>query len=254
MSTDGIPDGPVAEGSDEDELLAAEYALRVLDAQKTLALRGREASDHAFAGLVAAWNARLAPMLDEAAPAEPDAAIWIRIAAAIALNGAGGEIVALRSKIRFWRRAATGLTGIAAALALFLATSRNAPPAPPAPASTIDRTQVAALAPDASSGAGGAALAVVSYDPAGRSLVVTPAALTPAADRDYELWVIPADGRPRSLGLLDAGPPRRISLAGDLATAFGGRPTLAVSQERKGGSRTGQPEGPVVASGKLERV
>ena len=36
-----------------------------------------------------------------------------------------------------------------------------------------------------------------------------------------------------------------------LAAAFAGAPTLAVSQEREGGSRTGQPQGPVLATAKL---
>ena len=101
---------PIPDGLPEDELLAAEYALRVLDAEAMLAARGREANDPPFAAMVAAWHARLEPMLDEAASVEPDASLWNRIAAAIAMRGAGADVAALRGKLRFWRRAAAGLT------------------------------------------------------------------------------------------------------------------------------------------------
>ena len=253
MSAGTPPTDPDPDGLPEDELLAAEYALRILDPEAMLAARGRAANDPAFAAAVAAWNARLVPMLDEAAPEPPPPAMWSRIAAAIAAGRTGGtNVVALHAKLRFWRLAAAGLTAAAAMqiVALGFFSGRDAA-RPAAPVAAAEGTRVAALAPEASPNA---ALAVISYDPAGRSLVVTPAALTPAAGRDYELWVIPADGRPRSLGVVGAGPPRRVLLADDLAAAFAGAPTLAVSQEREGGSRTGQPQGPIVASGALSRV
>ena len=51
----------------EDELLAAEYALGVLGASERAQIERRIAREHAFAGLVAAWEARLAPWAAEIA-------------------------------------------------------------------------------------------------------------------------------------------------------------------------------------------
>ena len=66
--------------------------------------------------------------------------------------------------------------------------------------------------------------------------------------RRYELWLLPADGRPPlSLGLLSNSPGSLQSqmlphLISDLSEAG----SLAVSIEPEGGSPTGQPTGPVV--------
>jgi anti-sigma-K factor RskA len=66
--------------------------------------------------------------------------------------------------------------------------------------------------------------------------------------KSLELWVLPKNGAPRSLGLIDNDRDTRLRLAAadprlQLANA------LAVSLEPRGGSPTGQPTGPVLCSG-----
>ena len=68
-----------------------------------------------------------------------------------------------------------------------------------------------------------------------------------ASDASYELWLLPPDGTPRSLGLLPvkAGQtqaPISTQILGLLADSGG----LAISLEPAGGSPTGLPPGPVV--------
>ena len=75
-----------------------------------------------------------------------------------------------------------------------------------------------------------------------------------AAGNDHELWVIPAGGKPLSLGLLRSGAPQRLVLPMRLAPYFRDRSTLAVSVEPVGGSKTGQPTGPVIAAGELSSI
>lgn len=247
MSEVGNGSGDLGDPGHADTLLAAEVALRLLDGEALMAARAREARDPDFAALIAGWNAHLGGLLDDVAPVEPPAGLWGPIAASLALQS-GGDVVALRSRLHFWKRAAAGLTALAASLALFLgygAVNRT-PPVAAAPAAQV---LFASVAPE-----GASALAVVGYDRTGRSLIVTPATLTATAGRSSELWVIPADGRPRSLGLIAPGPARRIALADDLAGLFVGAPTIAISTEQAGGSRTGQPVGPVVATGMLQPV
>ncbi|MGY1890390.1 anti-sigma factor [Pseudomonas sp. SDT291_1_S447] len=71
------------------------------------------------------------------------------------------------------------------------------------------------------------------------------------ADRSLELWAIPADGKPISLGIIPAGGKGKVEL-NEAQKALIGKPiALAVSLEPKGGSPTGQPTGPVLYQGAL---
>ncbi|WP_277759621.1 anti-sigma factor [Pseudomonas sp. A34-9] len=71
------------------------------------------------------------------------------------------------------------------------------------------------------------------------------------ADRSLELWAIPVDGKPISLGVIPAGGKGKVELS-EAQRALIGKPiALAVSLEPKGGSPTGQPTGPVLYQGAL---
>jgi len=63
--------------------------------------------------------------------------------------------------------------------------------------------------------------------------------------------VIPAGGKPRSLGIMGSRKQMHMRLADELATLLQQGATIAVSIEPRGGSPTGKPTGPVVASGAL---
>lgn len=235
-----------------DDITAAELSLRVLNAPELDEALARQATDPAFADAVAAWDERLMPWLDAVAAVDPGPDVWPRIRDAIVPVDAGSGVLVMRRKRVSWRDAGFALAGMAAAL-LVTAGLRGMGEAEQ-PTVAVPRASdlaVAAVTPTS----GTAALAVVSYDRVSASLIVTPANLARRAGRAYELWVIPAaGGNPKSLGLIEGGQARRIVLADDLAASFGGVPTIAVSEEQPGGSRTGAPVGPVVGSGKLQRV
>lgn len=244
----------------EDDVLAAEYALRLLDDEAVRVAQAREADDPAFAVAVADWNERLFPWLDGVAPVVPDDALWDRIQDALMQERQGegtfsepprDNVVALKRKVRTWRIATGALTALAASLALVVGlrfADKASPVAPPA--ARASDLAVAAIAPEGAV----TALAVVSYDRVSASLIVTPAGLTQPTGRSHELWVVPASGAPKSLGLLDYGAPRRIVLAEDFAKFFAGEATIAISTEQQGGSRTGLPVGPIIGTGKLRRI
>jgi anti-sigma-K factor RskA len=93
------------------------------------------------------------------------------------------------------------------------------------------------------------ALKVEAHDDYLQVEPLTLAAVDP--QRSLELWAIPADGKPISLGVIPAGGKGKVEL-GDAQKALIGKPiALAVSLEPKGGSPTGQPTGPVLYQGAL---
>lgn len=90
----------------------------------------------------------------------------------------------------------------------------------------------------------------ISFDPASGRMTSAANGLT-LGDHAPELWVIPADGKPRSMGVMDAAAPGWAKVPASAASALAAGVTLAVSLEPMGGSPTGQPTGPVILTGKM---
>ena len=215
--------------SDEDDLLAAELALGLNDDP---AARARLAGDAALAERTAWWEQQLAGLAAPLAQQDvPD--LWPRIAAALPQNDN------VRGILR-WKLVSAAMAAVAV-VALVMVAQRPQialPPQPGAPA-------VASL-----SGERGSALAI-SYETASRRLTVAPVKLDPGKG-DAELWVIPVGSeQPVSLGVIDADTPSSKQLNPSQARLVVAGATFAISLEPIGGSPTGKPTGPVVASGKL---
>lgn len=227
-----------------DSELAAELALGVLDGAARAEAQRRVLAEPDFAAAVDAWRIRLAPLIAEAPEAKVPQSLWPRIERALPEAGDGGAVV----KLRRWRAAALVSTGLAASLAAFLALQPVPQPLAPTPAAPASPVLVAQLAGEAT---GPGLLAAWHADRGVVRLAATPLATRGLAP---ELWVIPADGTPRSLGLIDPARGQEVVIAPDHRVLMGDAVTLAVSLEPAGGSPTGLPTGPVVASGKLSRI
>ena len=78
--------------------------------------------------------------------------------------------------------------------------------------------------------------------------------MEPEAGRTHELWIIPADGKPRSLGLVTGDGMHRMAVDEAMAPMLAEAATLAISVEPEGGSPGLGPTGPVIASGALAKV
>ena len=230
--------------SDDDDVLAAELVLGLLEGPERSSAEARADADPDFAALVEAWRVRFAPLLARSAESPPDH-VWESIRSQLAVND-DAPLSAAEAALRRWRLFAVTASAVAASLALVLVTRAPAPPPQAAPAAAAP-TLVATLQGD-----GTPAIVTISVSEAGQ-LLVTPVRL-PADGRVPELWVIPEDGKPRSLGIIQASNPSAVQVAPAHRPHVHHGATFAISQEPRGGSPTGAPTGPVVASGKINMV
>lgn len=242
------------EPHEERDLRAAEYVLGLLEGEALMGARGALTTDADFAAAVAAWERRLAPMFDGIEDVPPPAELWGRIEQALGASGSQAldNIIRLRKRERLWKGYAAAMTALAAGLALFLGL-RVAQPEAPVPQQPAPAAEAPALVAALASEAGDASLAVtVAADR--RSVLVTPTRIAAVADHSHELWLIPASGTPVSLGVIAPGAPRRHSIPAALINEVHAETALAVSVEPTGGSPTGQPTGPVIASAPLRQI
>lgn len=230
--------------TDRSAIDPAEYALGLLDGEELRAARALAASDAGFAREVARWNGRLAPLLDEVDPVSAPPAIWPRIQGSLGTATGESNVVVLRRKVNVWRGMTGAMTALAASLALIVVT-RPDPPAP-APVETPAGQPMVAMIK-----AGADVAAVANWDAGERRLLVAEVKMPVVPNRDYQLWLIPADGKPRSMGVMPNRPHLSLPLAEPMSRMLSEGATLAVSLEPLGGSPTNAPSGPVVASGAL---
>ncbi len=236
--------------AEDGENLAGEFALGVLEGGDLLAAQRLAASDPAFREQVALWTGRFARLLDEVDPVSPPARVRGSMEQRLGAEPRPSATVhQLRRRLNIWRGYAAAATAIAASLALIVLT-RPEPIAPPPVTVEQPAPLVATLAGDTTD-----ARLVATWDSARRSLVIAAAAgVEPITGQAHELWVIPGDGQPRSMGLLAPRGRMHLRLGQPVAQYLTEGATLAVSVEPQGGSPTGLPTGQVIATGQLQRT
>lgn len=257
------PENPALDVTRDDPMIAAEWALGLLEGEELLAARGKAATDPDFAWRKDWWDNWFAPMTDAMPGAEPGAHVWNGIAARVAAQqgaataadaspqGQGVNVVALEARVRRWQWVA-GLTSAAAALALALfmfAPGQSPVEAPPA--------QIAAAAPMVATvpiGETGLRLDV-TYIPESEKMLVAAIGLTADGVHDHELWLVPSDGSAvQSLGVVAPGEVRAMTLPAAVTAKLGDGAGLVLTREPIGGKPEGVDAGPVVAKGAFAPV
>jgi anti-sigma-K factor RskA len=220
---------------EDDAALAGEYVLGLLDTAENASVTARIATDTAFAAEVDAWRERLQSMA-AGVDTSPPPYVWKNIDSALpAPTGQDSG----RWQLRIWQ----GLTAASMAVAAYLGVLIWSEPFVP----EIDTppTLVAALGSET-----GNAAITASYDAGSGKLLLTPVSLD--TGKLYpELWVIPADGKARSLGLMATAKPTQMTVNADLRAFMAEGATLAITPEPAGGAPGGKATGPVIASGKI---
>ena len=210
--------------------LAAEYVLGTLRGRARARFEAIARRDPDIAAIVRRWENQVTPLAERVAPVEPPARVWraieARIAPAASRTGAWNSVFLWRS--------------IAAALTVLLVVA------------------VVAVAPRHPEGEPMMVAVLSANDAAPRAVVMQPAPdqlrvriVKPWGNMEglsLELWALPKEGPPRSLGLLANASDRET-----LITMPGGSlrdvKALAVTMEPIGGSPTKQPTGSPVCTG-----
>lgn len=228
--------------------LAAAYVLGTLRGPARRRFEALLPAHPALREAVEGWRLRLEPMSLSVAPVAPPDRVWQQIEQRLFGEPAPAPDEA---PARWWQQLLPWrlLSGLASAAALGMAVLMLQPPSADPDGAPI--VVVLGASPKSGGGSGGGVMHasfVASVSADGQALVLRPIDLVPLeAGRALELWALPADGAPRSLGLVDAHGQtvlRRARLLDD-TRAF------AISVEPAGGSPTGQPTGPVVSVGQI---
>jgi len=221
---------------DEDIVLAGEYALNLLSEDEAAAFEARLAAEPELRALYAAWAEDFAIMTDAVVPVTPPPSVLSRVEGRIFPEPARPARPGLLERF--------GLAGLAAAVlavALFFGADL-AVRAPTSPAEPAYTAQVAAE--------DGSLVVAAAYDAETERLFLDRREGAVPAGRALELWLIADEAAPVSLGLLSDDPVTVVNVAEDLQGALAGG-VLAISDEPPGGSPTGAPTGPVLATGPI---
>ena len=237
-------------GDDDPEILAAELAFGLIDPAEADRAARLLHTDPAFGAAHARWFEYAMALFADAAETPP-ARVWQAIERRLPAND---TVTRLNRTVARWRFAT-----MAASVALVVAAGGTAwlisstPPHLAEPAQTIAQAPAPA-APMVAMLQGRPGVVSVAFDPGARTLTVSTGKLGLDARHTAQLWVIPADGVPRSLGVLPADHPVWRTAPGTVAGLLNKDATIAVSVEPLGGSPTGLPTGPVILTGKLTQA
>lgn len=227
-------------GHNEDAFLVAEYALGLLKPDEYAALGARLRTDRALQADLRFWRGRLASLDGQFAETPAPAAAWSKLER---------RLFPATAKAGFWDSLALwrGLSAAAAAIAVIAIGVNIVTPRPDANAFAAQL--VAALNAEGSN-----VQVVALYNATTGQVRLTALSGDAVPDKDYELWAIEGSNAPKSMGVISISSRNDVKVAPDVLAGFGPGTVLAITLERKGGSPTGAPQGPIVAKGAATQI
>ncbi len=219
--------------------MAGALALGVLEGEERGEALRHALTNPAFAAMVKDWSRRLEP-LGSGFVSVPAPDLWPMIEAQLDVQPPNSEI----RKVRFWQSTALVSGALAASLAAVMIFN---PVVLREPGELPAQVVVAQL-----SGADGtslnAKLDVQNNRLSIRAVTLPDSALVP------ELWVIPADGVPRSLGIIAPDGTTQVALPAALSPLLVDGALLAVSLEAAAGAPHTAPSSTPIATGKIAAI
>jgi len=222
------------EVNDNRDDMAAEYVLGTLQGNARLQFESLMREDADMRKRVHDWEARLFPLTEGLTLAKPHKRVWENIQQRI-----NPKAAPTKGRLNWWRA-----WGLAASLMLLVSSvymvqlEQPLDTLPPTVAVLSDTTSQAAW--------------VVQTDYNKNVMVAQALKVSdPGKNKAYELWMLPANEPPKSLGLLPLEGAKSVNLTEQHLAVLKRTGAFAVSLEPSGGSPTGLPTGPVLYQGKI---
>ena len=222
--------------------LAGEYVLGTLLGGARRRFKELLRSDYSLRAEVLKWETHLTPLAARLKPVAPPQRVWTNIEARLDGRSVGSAAKGAAkpgwfSSLALWRGAGLGASVMLVAM-LALKTNVN----------TVEAPKMLAVLEEADG-----ARMVIEQPKAGLLKARLVRDWRSSPDKSHELWVIPASGAPRSLGVMNDSGETIITVAGlDKKLADGA--VFAVTLEPKGGSPSGAPTGGIVCKGAIARL
>ena len=207
------------------DLLAAEFVLGTLSGSARQRFERLRGTDPFVDRRVRAWEERLAGLAFQLAPIRPSPGVWAAIERRIG--------TARPARLRA-RAAVVAAIAAIAVLGIGWLLWQDFGVAPPQ-AQALIATKAGATLWRIEVAADGSQIEVRTLGPVGYP-----------DQHSLELWALPPDAAPVSLGLMPASGHVSLALDDRQRTAIGIAANVAVSEESPGGSPTGAPTGPVL--------
>ncbi|WP_285348552.1 anti-sigma factor [Pseudomonas sp. ME-P-057] len=229
------------------DLLIAEYVLGVLSREECDRVEAMIAREPRHQRAVAQWQAQFAEWLGQLPASSPPAGAWARIEQRLFVDTSHppSQASGWWNSLGLWRWTTAALAAGLLASVLIL----QPPVSGPTSGSTSGLPLLARLEQT-----DGTTLFAATIDAGRRSVLFVNTARADWPGKSAEAWVIAADGKPRSLGLLPANASATLNVTPQLADLLASGAVLAVTLEPLNGSPSGQPTGPVVAQGKISSL
>jgi anti-sigma-K factor RskA len=247
MNSPDLPDPPP-----DDDVLAGEFVLGVLDAEERRRVQARVDSDRVFAARVAYWERRFAPWLSDIEPVEPPEHVWTRVRQRLGWrDGEQASRGGLWASLSFWR-AVTLFSVLVAVVAVWMSVARQpqlptVAGGPPAGQAETGAKVVTPLAHD-----DGTPGWLASVDRSRGTVLMVPVPSAPDPQgRIAELWLIPAGQAPRSLGQVSIDKSHTVVVPADVRAALVTGSVLAITLEPPAGLPHAAPSGPIIAKGAI---
>ena len=239
---------------DRDDLLAAELVLGLLEGEDLAGALRLRLSDPEFRQAVDVWENRFAPLLDLIPPEAAPDQVWQSISVQIDAGSAepADNIIAdisFRSRLNRWRVAALTAGTIAASLALVLIVRPDPVVAPENPLQQVASAQIIA---QLSGDQQGLAVAI-RYDPQSGQMNVSTQGLESAQGAPV-LWVVPADGTPRALGILPTSGAGTIDINPNFQSFVQAGSLLALTIEDPLAAPFAAPTTPIIATATISKI
>lgn len=223
------------------EKLAAEYVLGTLKGGARRRFEGYMHDDAALRRTTQEWADRLTPLAEFSSARAPRRQVWSNIERRLNLKRTHAAWQFWRNEsVTFWRSLGVVSTALAALLVVVITTRTLDAPSLDYVATLTDEKSQTAL--------------VLTGDTRRKALTVRMVGNAPVpSDKSLELWAVPKQGNPRSLGLLTERGEVKLALT---SGAIGDDVALlAVTLEPKGGSpNPNGPTGPILYKGAWVRV